>query len=50
MVREMCGVLLKHRKGVKDFMMLGLNETIVRLAMANNVELVWSCIEKGIGH
>ena len=38
MVREMCGVQLKDRKRSTDLMfMLGLNETIDQLAMANCV-------------
>ena len=37
MVRAMCGVQLKDRKRSKDLMlMLGLNETIDQLAMANS--------------
>ena len=38
MVRAMYGVQLKDRKRSKDFiLMLGLNETIDQLAMANSV-------------
>ena len=38
MVRTMCGTQLKHRKRSKDLMlMLGLNETIDQLVMANSV-------------
>ena len=38
MVRAVCGILLKDRKRCTDFMfMLGLNETIDRLAMRNSV-------------
>ena len=38
MVRAMCGVQLKGRKRSMDLMlMLGLNETMVQLAMANSV-------------
>ena len=38
MVRAMCGVQLKDRKRSMDLMfMLGLNETIHQLTMANNV-------------
>ena len=38
MVRAMCGVQLKERKTCMDLMlMLGLNETIDELAMANSV-------------
>ena len=38
-MRAMCGVQLKDRKRSIDLMfMLGLNETIDQLAMANNVE------------
>ena len=37
-MRAMCGVLLKDRKRCKDLMlMLGSNETVDRLAMANSV-------------
>ena len=36
MVRAMCGVQLKDRKRSKD-LMLGLNETIDQLAIANSV-------------
>ena len=42
MVRAMCGVQLKARKRSTDLMlMLGLNETIDQLAMANSVH--WYC-------
>ena len=38
MVRTMCGVQLKDRKRSIDLMlMLGLNETMDRLAMTNSV-------------
>ena len=38
MVRAMCGVQLKDRKRCTDLMfMLGLNETIDKLTMANSV-------------
>ena len=38
MVRAMCGVQLKDRKRSTDLMfMLGLNETIDKLAMVNSV-------------
>ena len=38
MVRAMCGVQLKDRKRFADLMfMLGLNETMDQLAMANSV-------------
>ena len=38
MVREMCGVQLKYRRGSKDVMfMLGLSETMNQLAMASSV-------------
>ena len=36
MFRAMCGVQLKDRKKAKN-MMLGLNETIIQLAMVNSV-------------
>ena len=40
MVRAMCGVQLKDRKTSADLMfMLGLNETIDQLAMANSARL-----------
>ena len=36
MLKAMCGVQLKDRKGAEDLMvMLGLNDTIDQLAMAN---------------
>ena len=39
MVRAMCGVQLKYRKGSTDLLlMLGLNETIDQLAIANSVQ------------
>ena len=45
-VRAMCGVQLKERKSSKDLMfMLGLNETIDQLAMAQFL-LVWLCVEE----
>ena len=41
----MCGVQLKDRKKPMDLMfMLGLNETMGEVAMAN-ILLVWSCVE-----
>ena len=55
-LRAMCRVQLKDRKRAKYLMlMLGLNETIGQLALAN-CELVWlyfhergwSCLAKGI--
>ena len=54
MVRAMCGVQLKDRKRSTDLMfMLGLNETIDHLAMANSVHCyghvlrrAWSCVEE----
>ena len=37
MVRAMCGVQLKYRKGSTDFMfMLGFSETIDQSAIANS--------------
>ena len=38
MIREMCGIQLKDRKGSTNLMfMLGFSETIDQLAMANSV-------------
>ena len=51
MVRAMCGVQLKYIKRSMDFMfMLGLNETIDRLAMANSVHLYCHVLRKEDGH
>ena len=37
-MREMCGVLLKHRKRAKNWMLMqGLNDTIDQLAVENSV-------------
>ena len=52
-VKAMCGMQLEDRS--RDFMlMLGLNEAIDQLAMANGVHWYghvlkrgWSCVEKG---
>ena len=46
MVRAMCGVLLKDRKrSIEVMFMLGLNETIDQLAMAQ-CSLVRTCVEE----
>ena len=42
MVRAMCGVQLKHTKRSKH-LMLGLNETMDQLAMANIVHWYGMC-------
>ena len=45
-VRAICGVQLKDKKRSINLMfMLGLNETIDQLAMANS-PLPWSCVEE----
>ena len=47
----MCGVLLKDRKGSTDLMfMLGLNETINQLAMANSVRWCGHVLRREDGH
>ena len=47
MVRAICGVQLKDIKRSTDLMfMLGLNETMDQLAMANSVR--WFGLQKGI--
>ena len=40
-MRAMCGVQLKDRKTYDVWLMLGLNETIDKLAMTNSVR--WYC-------
>ena len=46
-MRAMCGVLVNDVKRGKNLMLImGLNETIDHLAMAN-CSLVWSCVEEG---
>ena len=51
MVRAMRGVQLKDRKRSKDFMlMLGLNETIDLLAMANSVHWYGHVLRREDGH
>ena len=51
MVRAMCGVQLKDRKRSTDFMfMLGLNEIIDQLAMANSVCWYGHVLRKEDGH
>ena len=50
-VRAMCGVQLKDRKISNDFMlMLGLNETIDQLVMANSVHLYGHVLRRDDGH
>ena len=47
----MCGVQLKDRKRSIDFMfMLGFNETIDQLAMANSVCWYGHVLRRGDGH
>ena len=51
MVRAMCGVQLKERKTCTDLMpMLGLNETINRLAMAKSVCWYGHVLRRGWSH
>ena len=51
MVRTMCGVLLKDRKRYTDLMfMLGLNETMDQLAMANSVHWYDHVLRREDGH
>ena len=51
MVRAMCGVQLKDRKRSTDLMfMLGLNETIDQLVMANRVRWYGHVLRKEDGH
>ena len=51
MVRAMCGVQLKGRKLSMDLMfMLGLNETIDHLAMANSVNWNGYVLRREDGH
>ena len=51
MVREMCVVQLKDRKRSTDLMlMLGLSETIDRLAMANSVHWYGYVFMREDGH
>ena len=49
MVRAMCGVQLKDRKRSMDFM-LGLNETIDQLAIANSVRWYDHVLRREDGH
>ena len=49
MVRAMCGVQLKDRKRSTD-LMLGLNETIDQLAMANSVDWHDHLLRREYGH
>ena len=50
-VRAMCGVQLKNRKISKDLMlMLGLNESIDQLAMANSVHWYGHVLWREDGH
>ena len=51
MVRAMCGVQLKDRKRSADLMlMLGLNQTIDQLAMANSVRLYGHVFKRENSH
>ena len=51
MVRAMRGVQLKDRKGVNELMlMLGSNETIDLLAMANSVRWYGHVLRREDGH
>ena len=51
MVRVMCGVQLKDRKRYTDLMfMLGLNETMDQLAMANSVCWYGRVLRREDGH
>ena len=51
MVRAMCGVRLKDRIRSMDLMfMLGLNETIDQLAMANSVRCSGHVLRREDGH
>ena len=51
MVRAMCGVQLIDRKGSMDLMfMLGLNETIDQLVMANGVRWYGHVLRREDGH
>ena len=50
-VRGMCGVHIKDRKRSRDLMlMLGLNETMHRLAMANSVRCYGHVLRREDGH
>ena len=51
MVRAMCGVLLKDRKGSTDLVFkLGFNETIDQLATANSVHCYGHVMRRENGH
>ena len=51
MVGVMCGVQLKDRKRANDLMlMMGLNKTIYRLAMANSVRWYGHVLRREDGH
>ena len=51
MVRPMCGVQLKDRNKSSDLMfMLGFNETIDQLAMANSVRRYGHVLRREDGH
>ena len=51
MEREKCGVQLKDRKRSTDLMfMLGLNETMNQLAMANSVRWYGNVLRREDGH
>ena len=50
-MRAMCGVQLKERKKSTDLMpMLGLNETMDQLAMANSVRWYGHVFRRGDSH
>ena len=51
MVRVMCGVQLKDKKRCMDLMlMLGLNETVDQLSMANSVRWYGHVLRIEYGH
>ena len=51
MVRAMCGVQLKDRKRSTDFiLMMGVNETIDQLAVANSVHWYRHVLRIKVGH
>ena len=51
MVRAICGVQLKNRKGYADLMlMLGMNETIDQMSMANSVCWCGHVLRRDDGH
>ena len=50
MVRAMCGVLLKDRRGNDCMLMLGINETMGQLAMTTSVRLYGHMLRREDGH